>query len=259
VTFACTVGGGAPSNSRFMCLPLLCVCRVQAFVPFAPPADRQWNLTFWHRRFLYPIPTEMPEKRRIYWCKAPRNSGKGHLLEFLCTRSAFDEPLFAVSTPFRGYVDASLLLANMEKFAMRYADKAINEQPPGWVICDFPFETELTDVILRGLERLSDVGQPLEHGRFRGAEVCLRSHIIVFANVGPPEFLRERCLWLLEPASLVDQPAWQHPYLPAGHAAAAAAAAAGSAALPLPEDMAPLLVPAPLVGPVVAPIPCVIM
>ena len=86
---------------------------------------------------------------------------------------------------------------------------------------------------------------------FKGAEVTLRSHVVVFANCGPPEYFSKRCVWLLEPRSLGDQPAWQYPYLQPGQAAAAAAIAAASAAVPLPEDapaVAPVGVAAPAGG-----------
>jgi hypothetical protein len=211
--------------------------RNPAFEPFEAPV-RIWNLTFWHRRFLHPIVTLVPEKRRIFWCCSPRNVGKGHVVEFLSTPEAASSDVFQnADVVFRGVLDATLLLHNMEKLAMRYGDKAVKGHPPGIIYCDFQHLTALTPSILNALERLSDVGQKLEHGRFRGDEIVLRSHLLVFANAPPPKSLDQRCVWLLQPQSLADQPLWEYPFVQPGHAAANAVVAAISAAVPLPEDV----------------------
>ena len=216
------------------------------FVPFDVP-DRQWTLTFWQRRFVFPIFTTLPQKRRLFWCQGPRNNGKGDCAEFLSDRRACRSQVFDnITLVFRGALNATLLLANMEKFCMRYGDKASDGKLPGLVYCDFMFDFVLTEGVLAALERLTDVGQGLEHGRYKGSEVCLNSHIVVFANEGPPQSFRERCVWLLRPDALDAQPAWEYPFLQPGHVGAAAATVAASAAVPLPEGVAAGLPAAPV-------------
>ena len=177
------------------------------------------------------------------------------MVEFLSTPEAAASDVFQhAEVIFRGVLDATLLLQNMEKLAMRYGDKAIRGHPPGVIYCDFQHLVSLTPSIINAVERLSDVGQKLEHGRFRGDEIVLRSHLLVFANAPPPKSLDQRCVWLLQPQSLADQPAWEYPFVQPGHAAANAAVAAISAAVALPEDVlaAPAVVVAAVPGAVAA-------
>ena len=176
------------------------------------------------------------------------------MVEFLSTPEAAASDVFQhAEVIFRGVLDATLLLQNMEKLAMRYGDKAIRGHPPGVIYCDFQHLVSLTPSIINAVERLSDVGQKLEHGRFRGDEIVLRSHLLVFANAPPPKSLDQRCVWLLQPQSLADQPAW-YPFVQPGHAAANAAVAAISAAVALPEDLplAPAAIVAAVPGAVAA-------
>lgn len=115
---------------------------VEAF-PEAPAPE--WLLTFWQRRLLLPIATTAPERRRIFWVRTKRNAGKGVLAEFLMSPEAHQTEIFdGVHLPYRGAIDATLLCTNVVNFAMRYADKSVDDQPPGLVICDFPFDFEFT-------------------------------------------------------------------------------------------------------------------
>ena len=228
------------------------------FEPFEMPL-RKWMLTLWQRRFVYPILTTLPEKRRLFWCHAPRDAGKGTVVEFLSDRRANESNVFQhTEVVFRGIMNATLLLQNLEKFTMRYSNKAVRGKPPGIIYCDFMHDFTFTDEVWAALERFTDVGQELEHGRFQGSQVCLHSHVVVFANEGPPASFSERCVWLLRPQSLGHQPVWEYPFKQPGHVAASVHQVALSAAVPLPEDAAP----APPVGgvaPLVAGGGCVVM
>ena len=171
------------------------------------------------------------------------------MAEFLHSPEAWNSTVFE-STPlnFPGCIDATYLVQNMRDFAMRYADAAVNESPPGIIVLDFPLEYEFTTSTVATIERLSDVGQPLNHGKFKGAETALNSHVVVFANVMPPSGLLRRCIWLLRVNDLESQPQWEYPGASVVAAAEAQAAVQRSAAVPLPEDIAVAPVAPPAAG-----------
>jgi len=137
-----------------------------------------------------------------------------------------------------GCVEGTFVLGRLRDFAMLYAAKSINAKPPGVIVLDYPKGTEFTPRLVNALEKLTDIGQPLTHGKYKGAEPILHSHVVVFSNEDPPQALLHRELWLLVVADLQDQPAFQHPGAAPGAHVAANAAAAVSANVPLPEDVA---------------------
>ncbi len=217
--------------------------------------QRVWLLTFWQRRLLFVLATELPLKRRLFWIVGAPDCGKGTLAEFLFCFLAWHAAIFDnVPLVFPGCMEATYVLGKLRDFAMLYAEKSIQGKPPGIIVLDYPKNTDFTAELVSAIEKLTDVGQPLTHGKYKGAEPILHSHVVVCSNQEPPKGLLHREIWLLRVANLAAQPAWQYPGAAPGGNAAANAAVAASAAVALPEDQA--LAP---IGAPVAPNYCSIM
>ena len=184
------------------------------------------------------------ERRRIFWIKSVPNSGKGIMVEFLNTATAWITPVFQnVDLEFPGCLEITSCLSSLRDFAMLYQDAHVNHKPPGLVVVDAPKEMKFGKKACSTLERAADAGQCLTFAKYRGGKPVLNSHVVIFANVDPPRSLEERCVWLLDVQGLDHQTQWQYPFLPPNHAHTAHALAMASAAVPLPED-----VPVPLPG-----------
>ena len=121
----------------------------------------------------------------------------------------------------------------MDVFSMLYKEA----KNPGICLFDIPLEAELPPSSL--IESLSNVGQPLTGGRYKGTfGVEANAHVVVFSNKAPPDSLSHREVWLLRVSAPDDEPRWQFPFRRPEDQDAAAAAAVRSAAVPLPEDAA---------------------
>lgn len=219
---------------------------------------KMWALTFWQRRLLFRLARLGPRKRRLFWIVGAPSTGKGEATEFLFSPAAWATEVFQnLPIAFQGCVEATYLIERIRDFSMRYADASINGVPPKLIVLDYPKGTEFLAALISNIEKLTDVGQPLTHGKFKGAEPVLHSHVVVFSNVEPPEKLLHRCIWRLKVDAIDSQPNWTFPGASEDALDAGSAAALASATVPLPEDLD--LAPAGFAVPGPAPARCVVM
>ena len=210
-----------------------------AFQSDSPLPPRQWVLTLWQRRVLFALATERPQKRRLFWIQGSPGCGKGSLAEFLFAADAWNTSVFEnVPLRFPGCMEATFALDKLQDFAMLYAKNSVDDSPPGIIVLDFPKATKFSPALVTALEKLTDVGQPVTHGKYKGAEPVLQSHVVVFSNAPPLEGLPHRSLWLLRVAGVVAAPEWEYPGAARGADAATLLRVQASAAVPLPEDAA---------------------
>ena len=183
------------------------------------------------------------------------DAGKGTFGQYLGDVEGWIVDIFPnMVAEYPGVLNVSSYFTNEEKVAQMYEKAHVDNVPPGVLIVDFKKSTsDLSSAQLDGLEQLANVGEPLAGARFDGHGQENKSHALVFANIAPPQGLKERCVWLLDVAAIDAEPDWTFPYKPRDHAVTAAARAHTSADRDLPEALAVHGArPASVVAPVVA-------
>ncbi len=133
-----------------------------ALVRYAPDPI---TLLLWQRKLLASLKSEAPRRRRIFWVwSTTSKTGKSTFMQYL-----------------RENCNACVGLWDLNNFLFIY-----QQSLAGIILFNLPRHQALDEKKLATLEALSDQGR-IACGKYEGTEVMVAAHIVVFANIPPPD------------------------------------------------------------------------